>query len=247
MSSMRRILTILFMMPLAAAAAQPSDRAVPGDSLPGYWHPSNDGKAGGALFLRTNLLYDAVLLPSVGVEFAVGRRSTMVVNGTFNWLGNDDCHRYWCMATVDAEVRWWLGCADAAAHSGHHVGVYAAAYRYDIEFGGKGQMGDFNYGGGFSYGYAMPIGRSWSLDFTVGVGYIGGRYKEYEPSRDKWNHYLVRDEKNRQWVGPTKAEVTLVWRIGMPGRTSFVPSRIARKRGTAVRRSPLRKGGSLWY
>ena len=169
--------------------------------------------------LRTNLLYDAALLPSVGVEFAVGSRSTMVVNGTCNWLGDAGRHRYWRMATVDAEVRWWLGSGVGAFMlRGHHLGLYVAAYRYDIEFGGKGQMGDLNYGGGISYGYSAPIGRKWSLDFTVGVGYIGGRYKEYEPSRDTWNHYVVLEEKDRRWLGPTKAEVTLVWHIELPKR-----------------------------
>ena len=194
------------------------------------------GMGGEATFhLRTNLLYDAVLLPSVGVEFAVGSRWTMAVNGTFNWLGDDDRHRYWRMASGDVELRRWLGSRlDALRLKGHHLGIYAAAYRYDIEFGGKGQMGDFNYGGGISYGYSAPIGRKWSLDFTVGVGYIGGKYKEYEPSRDTWNHYVVLEEKNRQWVGPTKAEVTLVWHLGSGRRQKPQPGN-------------REKGGAAWW
>ncbi len=169
--------------------------------------------------LRTNLLHDAVLLPSVGVEFAVGSRWTMAVSGAFNWLGDDSRHRYWRIGVADVELRRWLGSSlDVWRLKGHHVGVYVTACRYDIEFGGKGQMGDLNYGGGISYGYSAPIGRKWSLDFTVGVGYVGGRYKEYEPSRDTWNHYVVQEEKDRRWLGPTKAEVTLVWHIELPKR-----------------------------
>ena len=167
----------------------------------------------GTLYLRTNLLYDAALLPNIGVEFPLSPKYSLAVNAGGNWIKNDHKHWYWRMLTADVEGRYWLGNRkydQKLKHQGHHVGVYGAVYRYDIEFGKKGQMGDFAYGGGLSYGYSLPIGKRLKLDLSLGVGYIGGKYKEYEPID---THYVWIATKQRNYVGPTMAEVTLVWRI----------------------------------
>ena len=57
----------------------------------------------------------------------------------------------------------------------------------------------------------MPIARRLNLDFNIGLGYHWGEYKEYLPID---NHYVWQATKNRQFFGPTKAEVSLVWLIG---------------------------------
>lgn len=91
---------------------------------------------------------------------------------------------------------------------------------YDFEFGGKGYMGGrpggslwekSNYGFGLEYGYSLAIGRRLNLDFSLGVGYLGGTYYEYAPMD---GHYVWEATKNRRWFGPTKAEVSLVWLLG---------------------------------
>ena len=40
---------------------------------------------------------------------------------------------------------------------------------------------------------------------------MGGRYYEYEPLD---GHYVWKATKNRHWIGPTKAEISLVWLLG---------------------------------
>ena len=50
-----------------------------------------------------------------------------------------------------------------------------------------------------------------NLDFTLGVGYLGGQFMEYQPID---NHYVWQATKKRHWFGPTKAVVSLVWLIG---------------------------------
>ena len=168
----------------------------------------------GKWHLRTNLLYDAALLPNIGIEYGITPQYSLVLNAGGNWLKWDKKHYYWRMLTADIEGRYWLGDRkndEILQHKGHHIGVYAAVYRYDLEFGGKGQMGDFNIGGGVSYGYSLPIGRRLSLDMSIGVGFVGGKYKKYEPRSDG-RYYWLSDE-HRAWIGPTKAEVTLVWHL----------------------------------
>ena len=70
---------------------------------------------------------------------------------------------------------------------------------------------DWSFGGGVAYGYAMPIARRLNLDFSIGLGYFRGDFKEYQPIDE---HYVWQRTKRRNWIGPTKAEITLVWHIG---------------------------------
>ena len=210
------LIVLLAMVSLLPSSAQDNDgwgtrKTVKKKNVSDFAYMPSDVGAPKMLHLRTNLLFDAVLLPSVGVELSLGRSWSFLADGTFNWLKIDKSHNYWRLGTASLEARWWSGGSVAAMrHRGHHFGVYAACYRYDFEFGSTGYMADFNYGGGLSYGYSLPIGRRWSLDFGLSVGYLGGKYKEYDPID---SHYVFQKEKRLNWIGPTKAEVTLVWSL----------------------------------
>lgn len=68
-----------------------------------------------------------------------------------------------------------------------------------------------NYAIGAEYGYSFPIARKLNIDFTLGVGYWGGIYHEYEPQA---GYYVWKATKERRWIGPTKAEISLVWLLG---------------------------------
>ena len=86
---------------------------------------------------------------------------------------------------------------------------------YDVEWGGKGyQAARFGFGGGLEYGYSKKIGRKWCLDFSIGVGFQDGEYKEYVPMDD---HYVWQSTHKRHWFGPTKAEISLKWLLGVKG------------------------------
>ena len=171
--------------------------------------------------LKTNMLYDALALPSVGAEFYVGKNWSVGVNWTYGWWSKNSSHRYWRAYGGDINVRRWFGHkAEDKPLTGHHLGVYAGVVTYDFEFGGKGYMGGLphrtlwdrcNYMGGIEYGYSLPIGRRLNVDFTIGIGYLGGKYLEYKP---EGNRYVWEKTVRQNWFGPTKAEVSLVWLIG---------------------------------
>lgn len=171
--------------------------------------------------LKTNLLYDALALPSIGAEVCVGKNWSVGANWTYGWWSKDSRHRYWRAYGGDINVRRWFGSkADAKPLTGHHLGVYAGIVTYDFEFGGNGYMGGLprrtlwdrcNYMGGVEYGYSLPVGRRLNIDFTIGIGYMGGKYLEYKPDG---NRYVWEKTMRMNWFGPTKAEVSLVWLIG---------------------------------
>lgn len=171
--------------------------------------------------LKTNLLYDALLVPNVGIEFYLGKGWSLGGNWMYAWWKNDKRHRYWRVYGGEIGLRKYLGLRSAGIPlAGHHIGIYGQMVTYDFEMGGRGYMGGrpggtfwnkANYGVGLEYGYSLPVGRRLNLDFSLGLGYLGGTYYEYVPVD---GHYVWEETKKRHWFGPTKAEVSLVWLLG---------------------------------
>lgn len=76
--------------------------------------------------IRTNMIYDALLIPNVGMEFDLGKRWTVAANAMYGWWNNDRSHWYWRAYGGDVAVRKWLGkAARRKALTGHHVGCTA--------------------------------------------------------------------------------------------------------------------------
>lgn len=189
-----------------------TDRA-PGDTIGSNYPPLSASRRPLYVSLKTNGLYDLLLIPSVGAEVWLGRMMSVNANWSYAWWSKNRRHNYWRYYGGDIAVRRWFGRKAAEKPlTGHHLGLYAQILTYDFELGGKGYMGNkYNYGGGVEYGFSLPMARRFNIDFTVGVGYLGGEYYEYTPID---GHYVWQATKRRRWFGPTKAEVSLVWLIG---------------------------------
>lgn len=92
--------------------------------------------------LKTNLLYDVLLVPNIGVEFYLGKGWSVGGNWMYAWWKNDRRHRYWRAYGGEIGLRKYFGSLAADKPlSGHHVGLYGEMFTYDFEFGGKGYMG----------------------------------------------------------------------------------------------------------
>ena len=170
--------------------------------------------------LKTNLLYDALLVPNIGVEFYLGRNFSISTDWHYAWWNTKSW--FWRTYGGELSIRKWLGqAAKANPLTGHHVGIYGQALTYDfLAFGTKGYMSGnpgedlfdrASWAVGIEYGYSLPITKQLNLDFVIGIGYQTGKYNEYELQDDC---YVWKTMKNRRFIGPTKAEVTLVWLLG---------------------------------
>lgn len=165
--------------------------------------------AGGFVFgFKTNLLYDVALVPNISVEFHLAKNWSISAGGHYAWWSKDSRHRFERTYGGELEVRHYF---NRRRLTGHHLGFYGQGLTYDLEWGHKGYISDFSYGGGISYGYSLATSRRLHIDFALGLGYLGGTYETYEPHD---GHYVWQETRNRHWWGPTKLEVSLVWLIG---------------------------------
>lgn len=179
-----------------------------------YYVVDKGTKSAPALQLRTNLLYDIALCPNIGLEVQWQNGLGVQLDYIGAWWYNDGKHRYWNNYGFQTEGRYYFSNGrDRFPLYGHHIGVYGHLVTYDFEFGGTGysspKFGD-NFGVGASYGYSFRLGDGFHLDCTLGLGYFQSIYGRYVPRND--NYYYIEHRK-KTWLGPTKAEVALVWNI----------------------------------
>lgn len=197
----------------------------PDASVPAWSAPiittSPDQRKPFYMALKTNMLYDALAVPNIGAEFYVGRHWSVVGNWMYAWWSKDSAHRYRRIYGGDIAVRRWFGrAAEEKPLTGHHLGVYGGVVTYDFEFGGRGYMGGIPGGtlwdrcqfvAGIEYGYSLPVAKRLNIDFTIGIGYRQGKRVKYDAG-EKW--YVWKRTDTERWIGPTKAEISLVWLIG---------------------------------
>lgn len=173
------------------------------------------GCLGRRLLVSTNLLYDAALTPNIGAGISVGDRVTLLADWMYARWSNHNKRRYWRIYGGDVEVRYRIGARrEGSPLGGHYIGAYGSLACYDFQAGlsHTGVLSDtYNYAVGVSYTYSLPISTHFNIDFSLGIGYLWGKYKKHTPidDCDVWlsTHKL-------KWLGPTRAGVSLVWLIG---------------------------------
>ena len=194
-------------------SASQSPSSPPFPAIPSQVHPEQESPPVASYFaLKSNLLYDALLVPNLSLEASIGSGWTLGAGGMFAWWSKDAKHRYWRIYGGDLEIRKYFGTLSKSKPlQGHHLGIYGDFLTYDFEFGAKGYQSKATYAAGIRYGYSHPIANRLNLDFALGIGYLHSNYKTYVP-RD--GCYVYQETKKRKWLGPTQAEISLVWLLG---------------------------------
>ena len=166
---------------------------------------------------KTNALADVAMIPNIGIEFYLGSDLSVGADWNYAWWTNNRKF-WWKTYGGDIHLRKWFGeQSQTRPLTGHHAGVYAQMASYDFNIGDHGVISyPFSYGGGLEYGYSTPIGKNLNLDFSIGIGCLAGKYEKYTPMEDSRSgdlHYVWQSNCG-PWVGPTKAEISLVWILG---------------------------------
>lgn len=167
--------------------------------------------------LKTNLLYGVTLTPDIAVEAALSPRWTIEAAYSYNpWNRRARAAgtpvRKLLHGIARIEARYWF-CERFNGHflaihglySEYNVGgldiplLFERAYRY------RGNA----WGGGVAYGYDVPIGGRWNVEFTVGVGVYAMRYDRYDCLSCSTGATPV----TRTWVGPSRLGISLEFLI----------------------------------
>jgi len=165
--------------------------------------------------LKTNLLYDALTTPNIGMEIGVDRKhSVQLFYGLNPWKfksdGEDKYLKHW---VLNPEWRYWF----CHRFNGSFVGVHAFGGQYDIArtklpFGYWKETRDNRFdgwfiGAGVSYGYQWVLGRHWNFEASIGFGVAYIDYNKY-PCGVCGKKI---EDGHKTYVGPTKAALSLLY------------------------------------
>ena len=170
------------------------------------------------LALKTNLVADALLPASLGMEVQLSDRFSLDLAGGYsevNVLFPDEHTKVYGMSP---ELRFY---PKAAMRKGHFFGLHNNLLWYTL----KGHDGLIYqnitnehpaWSIGLTYGYLLGLGKNdrWGLEFYVGTGY--GKYTqkvgEWSLDEDKW--YRVETQDNR-YFGLTRFGINLTYRFDL--------------------------------
>ena len=171
-----------------------------------------------AFALKTNLLSDLILAPNIEVEIPFNRKWSVCLDWTCPWWlfrGNSYCEQ---LLAAHLQGRRYFGDRENLAYfTGWFVGVQGGLGYYDFqvpEKGAQGEFADIGLGGG----YSLRLGEYFNLEFELGLGALYTQYRLYTPM-ENYSILLYRETKEAFWAGPTRAKVSLVWRIGRKCRS----------------------------
>ena len=164
--------------------------------------------------VRTNLLYDAMLLPTLGVEWRINEHVGIKLDGSLAWWGGSTgkVQKMWL---VNPEVRWYL-LHDKRFYVGAS-GTYGEYNIYKYALGSILSKDDTGYQGklwnaGLTVGYQLPLSRHFTVDFNLGLGYTRSEYDSFTMT-DGMRVYEGQNKTKNLW-GPMQAGISLVWTIG---------------------------------
>ncbi|WP_294175737.1 DUF3575 domain-containing protein [uncultured Coprobacter sp.] len=160
------------------------------------------------LSVKTNLLYDVILLPSLEFEYRFNKHWSVNLEGTMAWWHKDTKHKYYQLAQISPEVRYWF--KSEGARKGHYFGLFIGGGWYDLENGNRGYKGEGEYAG-ISYGYMFPIGKYFALEAGIGAGFLHANSEDYLPIDE---HYVYQQSIRTNYFGPLKLKLAFVWNIG---------------------------------
>lgn len=177
--------------------------------------------------IKTNLVSDAMAVPSFGIEFQMGRHISLNIMGKYSpfniFVKNDNTANVY---GISPQLRYWF--SNNIMAKGAFVAIDGGATWYTLQWKDgllyqNGKEGEYSSDAGnkapawkvgVSAGYSLGLGKkkAWGIEFETGVGYIHynqnvGRFNEVS---QKWE---ISDFQSKQHFGFTHACINLTYRF----------------------------------
>lgn len=165
--------------------------------------------------VKSNLLYWGTTTPNLATEVALGSKTTLELQGSWNpfRFGSSDANKkiqHWMLMP---EARFWR----YENWDGHFFGFHAFFSSYNAGgvnlplgiFSGlkESRYEGYGVGAGASYGYQWYLSPHWNMEAHFGFGYAYLNYERYECHR--CGEFIEKTHKH--YFGPTKVGVSLIY------------------------------------
>ena len=164
--------------------------------------------------VKTNLPYWGTATFNAGVEFRLARHWSLDLEAGLNPFSanRDDGSRGRSLKhfRLHPEARYWF--CESFYH--HFVGLHVPYLLYNVSdvklLGTEGERHQgWGTGVGLSYGYVWPLAKHWSLEATVGAGYLYLESDVYPCA----NRGSKQEKVKKHYFGPTQAAVNLIYQF----------------------------------
>lgn len=156
-------------------------------------------------YIKANLLKWVTLTPDLGIEWKYNMISVALNGGTTFGRIKLENTKMWGQWYIKPQLKIHLGKNDNwYVGLGYNYGNTNYMYSHD-----NGQQGTHQTASVIA-GYKLPIGKSLSLDFNIGAGFINWNYENYIFNQDR---YISTDSGIKQTFGLTDLGVTLMWKF----------------------------------
>lgn len=161
------------------------------------------------LAVKTNLLSDALTVPSLGAEFTIGHRWTL--NADVEWMpAYQSTNHYLRTLKVQPEARFWFRAPFTGPFIGPsaHWRVYNMAGLPVFKLKDERIQGNF-YSVGVTAGWHFTLSSRWGLEPSLTLGYAYNDYRRYAEPRTR----VVSRRCYMHYLGPTAASLQLVYML----------------------------------
>ncbi|MDE5976650.1 MAG: DUF3575 domain-containing protein, partial [Muribaculaceae bacterium] len=167
--------------------------------------------------LKTNLLYDAILMPNLEFEWLINPKWSVSLEGDVAWWKPSE-RKVYRLAIISPEARYHI--KPRGLWHGMYVGAFVGGGLYQLENGGNGYRGEGGMGG-FSFGYMWPLGKHFFMEAALGAGYMRTVYKVYDYREE---HRVYLRTKSLNYFGPLKLKLSIAWRFDIKTKNKKVSS-----------------------
>lgn len=160
--------------------------------------------------LSSNLLSWATLAPNLGVEVYMGKKFSIVADGSYGMWNYSHTHGSIQTWSVGGEARYWLQ-ARQYGFRRTYIGLSVRGGEYDQYDSSDGHRGEALLAG-LTIGYRFILHGNWFFDTGLGLGYIHTRYDRYFRNK-RFETYELNGERTRDLFGLTNLYASVVYRF----------------------------------